>query len=159
MTLFNEIYQLYSPALGDLQKGWRRLFLCAATEHNHIDLVKLLLSDELYNPDIKLPYRITNPLFFAIYSNNLKLVELFLYAGSSMSLKSENPLRLSKPVIGHVSDCIPDNEDMISAVEFACTLNKTKMLQFMVTYDNYKKAERYVAIFLTHILHCNNGNN
>jgi len=146
LLTFNNIYKDTRVHV-HLLNGYRRLFLNAATEYNHVELVTLLLTNELFSLDTRIIFRLMNPLFVAIYTDNVKLVELFLRALPWRSMKSENPIRL--PTNGmYLESRLPldnDGYEMISAVEFACILNKTKILQFMVAYHNNNKQDRYVA--------------
>jgi len=125
-----------------------RVALCAATKYNDVDMVNLLLSDKHCDLDSDFEYGIPRPLFTAIYTGNVKLVEVFLNAGASMTLvtdkwSGDKQLFAADPV----SPSRPDRSS-ISPVQYACLLNQTEILQLMVRYDNERKQERYVCTFM-----------
>jgi len=116
-----------------------RVALCTATKYNDVDMVNLLLSDKHCDFDSDLEHDIPRPLFTAIYIGNVKLVEVFLNAGASMTLKAYNwsgdkQLFAADPVTP-----LRPKLSSISAVQYACFLNQTEILQLMVRYDNDKK--------------------
>jgi len=115
------------------------LFLCAATKYNHVELVTLVLSDDYYDINSTLYTSDQWPLFIAIRSGNAKLVEAFLCAGSLPSLVREIP----KNHIGHRrwfkynmydASSITEYCVSVSAVEYACLLNQTQIVQLMTAY-------------------------
>jgi len=122
-----------------------RVALCAATKYNDVDMVNLLLSDKHCDFDSDCMHRIPRPLFTAIYTGNVKLVEVFINAGASMTLETYKWSGM-KQLFGADPVRPPRHErGEISAVQYACFLNQTEILQLMVRYDNRKKQERYVT--------------
>jgi len=152
---------------------YHRLLLCAATEHEHIELVRLMLSNKRADHDSRLEHTVPRPLFTAIYTGNVKLVQMFLQAGSRMSLVSPDPMHLSDTVTWYenysqsvhvmeerreeliLSNRMYDDDEeehlnrdtVVSALEYACLLNKTEVLKTMVAFDNTNKHIRYVTTF------------
>jgi len=93
------------------------------------------MSNNLCDLDTNLQDDIPRPLFVAVYTGNVKLVEMFLQYGSSMSLKS-------------YLESADGKLDWVSAVELGSLLNQSETLRSMVTHDNSIKLERYVRAYI-----------
>jgi len=107
---FNEAYSAKNLSQSDLILH-HRLILCAATEHNHKELLEFLLS--------VFPVHLNSnprPLFIAIHSGNIVFVEILINAGSSI-----NPIGSDKETFA------------LSAIEIACFYDQAEILQLLLS--------------------------
>jgi len=105
------------------------LFVSVATEHNHTELVTLLLIDKRLNLNLSVPKCFINPtpLFVAVQTGNLALVEVFLLAGASIAAANNN--------ISYLEGISIDNGST-TILEYACFLeHPTEMLKLLLSYD------------------------
>jgi len=112
-----------------------QLFLCAATERNHSDLVTLLLAGGRVDVTTLVDL-IPSPLFLAIKSGNCSLVEIFLLASASWNLVKE-----------HV---ISFDSYKMSAIEYACMTDQRKILKLLVSYHTRQYNKRLILLLIIH---------
>jgi len=119
---------------------FRRLFLCAATKYGHTTLLNLLLSKPKFcDLDSVVKFNIPRPLFVAIETGNASLVESFLRAGSSVTLKGGAP----------ENGLLSTNE--MTAIEYACTFDRPEIFKLLVSYDTDKAMQRFERFSFTFV--------
>jgi len=126
VRMFNDAYATLSGINNTLTI---QMLLNAATEHNHRDLVKILLSN-LRIRDISAFVSITPPLLIAISRGNLTLVEDFLYSGLLVNLVIGYRTELSSDAV------ITTSTADVSAIEYACLFDQRDSLKLLVSRDS-----------------------
>jgi len=106
----------------------------AAVDQNRSDLVTLLLAHSTCRLDMCVKLCVRRPLILAMHNQNISLVEMFLRAGSSLSLKSpymarnRNNSKWAK---------------LVSPIEYAYLLNQRDMFRLIMSYYQNPNSKRY----------------
>jgi len=146
------------------RRRYFRLFLCAATLHNHTELVTLLLSDPRCDLDEAFN-GVPDPLFLAIRSGNTRLVEMFLSSPSTTTSVTAE-LRIHAPYDDEltlkwcrysVAGCRcywhqpggSAQDGHMSAIEYACFWYQPEVFKLLISYHvQWIRNQRYTIIFL-----------
>jgi len=110
-----------------------RLFLGAAIESDHTDLVTRLLTEKRCDLDSSMDSYIPSPLFTAIRSANVRIFEVLLCASSELNLTKEHKIQLP----------CDDRVMSMSVFEYACFCDERDIVKRMLVYQREQDARPY----------------
>jgi len=124
LHLFNVLYGSLCTT-DNVAECMHNRFLCIATAYDHTELVTLLITQLRCNFDPSVDL-ISSSVSTAVEDGNLKLVELFVRASSSRTLKDADD----------TTDSDSQREDrLLAAVECACWSDQYEVLRLLVSID------------------------
>jgi len=122
------LLDLYTETYGTSRVQFQQL-LTSAVKINSQELVTQLLADKLYDV-VACRTGPESPLYTAIRSGNIHLVELFLLKEFSMNKR-----------VTHNRPTCSAELDIVSAIEYACVLGQMEVLTVMLRYHQKHRQE------------------
>jgi len=124
-----------------------RLFLSAAAEHNHTELVTRLLADPRCDHNTSLSYSL-GPIFLVIRKGDIRLINLFLHSRSYINVVQRHVVR---------SHDMPYREDYVtwdfmSPIEYACRWDQPEILRLLVLYDMQLSMTKRYEVFINQLI-------